>query len=159
MGRFISADPSGMTDGPNLYVYCKNDPVNAVDLWGMCKTSNSKLGVYREPGNLAIYADYLVVYLKTDMRWIENLTNVFKNNYGILTTISTGELWSGSSRIIVYGAKENMQPTSWVVQTWQVINHAPSTRWAIYNWKDVPESQTVNLPIVKKTEDYFESRK
>ncbi|MFH0855438.1 MAG: RHS repeat-associated core domain-containing protein [Candidatus Omnitrophota bacterium] len=36
IGRFISADPSGMSDGPNLYVYCKNDPVNAVDLWGMC---------------------------------------------------------------------------------------------------------------------------
>ncbi|MFH0856185.1 MAG: RHS repeat-associated core domain-containing protein [Candidatus Omnitrophota bacterium] len=37
IGRFISRDPSGMTDGPNLYVYCKNDPVNAVDLRGMCK--------------------------------------------------------------------------------------------------------------------------
>lgn len=35
IGRFITRDPSGMSDGPNLYLYCLNNPVNAVDLWGL----------------------------------------------------------------------------------------------------------------------------
>jgi len=37
IGRWITPDPSGMTDGPNLYAYCNNDPVNWVDLWGLEK--------------------------------------------------------------------------------------------------------------------------
>ncbi len=36
IGRFITQDPSGMIDGPNLYVYVGNDPVNLVDYWGLC---------------------------------------------------------------------------------------------------------------------------
>jgi RHS repeat-associated protein len=35
IGRFISQDPSGIVGGLNLYLYCKNDPVNFVDLWGL----------------------------------------------------------------------------------------------------------------------------
>ncbi len=37
IGRFITQDPSGMADGPNLYLYCLNNPVNYVDLWGLRK--------------------------------------------------------------------------------------------------------------------------
>ena len=36
IGRFITSDPLGMVDGLNEYIYCHNDPVNAVDLWGLC---------------------------------------------------------------------------------------------------------------------------
>ncbi|MDP2905536.1 MAG: RHS repeat-associated core domain-containing protein, partial [Candidatus Omnitrophota bacterium] len=36
LGRFISADPSGMSDGPNLYVYCSSSPINLIDPWGLC---------------------------------------------------------------------------------------------------------------------------
>jgi len=39
IGRFISRDPSGMYDGPNAYLYCHNDPINYVDLWGLCTSS------------------------------------------------------------------------------------------------------------------------
>lgn len=35
IGRFITPDPSGIAGGLNLYLYCKNDPVNLVDLWGL----------------------------------------------------------------------------------------------------------------------------
>ena len=34
LGRFLSRDPAGMVDGPNMYVYVKNEPVNKVDPWG-----------------------------------------------------------------------------------------------------------------------------
>ena len=34
IGRFLQQDPEGMVDGPNMYVYVKNDPGNGVDAWG-----------------------------------------------------------------------------------------------------------------------------
>jgi len=34
IGRFITQDPSGMVDGPNVYIYCLNNPVNYIDLFG-----------------------------------------------------------------------------------------------------------------------------
>ncbi|MFH1776990.1 MAG: RHS repeat-associated core domain-containing protein [Candidatus Omnitrophota bacterium] len=34
IGRFITPDPLGMVDGPNMYLYCGNDPVNSVDPYG-----------------------------------------------------------------------------------------------------------------------------
>ncbi|MCX5709331.1 MAG: RHS repeat-associated core domain-containing protein, partial [Candidatus Omnitrophica bacterium] len=36
IGRFITADPLGMVNGPNLYTYCLNDPINWIDPWGLC---------------------------------------------------------------------------------------------------------------------------
>ncbi len=35
-GRWISKDPLGMVDGPNVYAYVNNNPVNLVDPWGLC---------------------------------------------------------------------------------------------------------------------------
>ncbi|MDP2923714.1 MAG: RHS repeat-associated core domain-containing protein [Candidatus Omnitrophota bacterium] len=34
IGRFITPDPMGMVDGPNMYVYCNNDPINYIDPYG-----------------------------------------------------------------------------------------------------------------------------
>lgn len=42
IGRFITQDPLGMVDGTNMYLYCGNDPVNWVDLWGRCKKATAK---------------------------------------------------------------------------------------------------------------------
>jgi RHS repeat-associated protein len=33
-GRWLSPDPLGMIDGPNLYAYVNNNPVNWIDPWG-----------------------------------------------------------------------------------------------------------------------------
>ena len=35
MGRFISPDPAGFAEGPNLYAYVGNDPVNLIDPFGL----------------------------------------------------------------------------------------------------------------------------
>jgi len=35
IGRFITPDPLGMADGPNLYLYVRNDPVNRTDFYGL----------------------------------------------------------------------------------------------------------------------------
>ncbi len=42
IGRFITQDPSGMVDGPNLYLYVNNNPVNLIDPWGLCKKKKDK---------------------------------------------------------------------------------------------------------------------
>lgn len=34
LGRWTSADPAGLVDGPNLYAYCNNSPVRLVDATG-----------------------------------------------------------------------------------------------------------------------------
>jgi len=31
LGRWTAADPAGLVDGPNLYMYCRGNPVNATD--------------------------------------------------------------------------------------------------------------------------------
>ena len=41
-GRFISKDPLGMIDGPNLYAYVNNNPINLIDPYGLCAESTTK---------------------------------------------------------------------------------------------------------------------
>ena len=36
IGRWLSPDPLGMVDGPNLYLYLNNNPINLIDPWGRC---------------------------------------------------------------------------------------------------------------------------
>ena len=35
IGRFITKDPLGQVDGPNMYLYCLNDSINRMDLYGL----------------------------------------------------------------------------------------------------------------------------
>jgi RHS repeat-associated protein len=41
LGRFVTTDPSGFADGPNLYAYCGGDPVNLIDPDGQLSKSYS----------------------------------------------------------------------------------------------------------------------
>ena len=36
VGRWLTPDPAGIIDGPNLYVYLNNSPTNLLDPWGLC---------------------------------------------------------------------------------------------------------------------------
>ena len=42
--RFTTVDP--IRDGRNWYCYVVNDPVNYVDLWGLCKSESDKIDAY-----------------------------------------------------------------------------------------------------------------
>jgi RHS repeat-associated protein len=46
IGRFITKDPLGQIDGPNVYIYCNNDPVNKYDPWGLAKDDGFVKGAY-----------------------------------------------------------------------------------------------------------------
>jgi RHS repeat-associated protein len=35
LGRWLTPDPAGFTEGPNLYVYVLNNPINRLDLFGL----------------------------------------------------------------------------------------------------------------------------
>ena len=39
LGRFVSADPSGLGGGPNLYAYCMGDPLAYIDPLGLAAAS------------------------------------------------------------------------------------------------------------------------
>lgn len=44
IGRFFTQDPIGMIDGPNLYTYVNNNPVNWFDPYGLDKQKNKITG-------------------------------------------------------------------------------------------------------------------
>lgn len=41
VGRWTAADPAGRIDGPNLYAYLHNDPLNSFDRFGLASIPNS----------------------------------------------------------------------------------------------------------------------
>jgi RHS repeat-associated protein len=101
IGRFLTPDPSGMTDGPNLYLYCLNDPVNAVDLWGLCKDKKEpwwKLNTQHDevvpmPGESweSYYERFKQAY-GTQMAISDAL-----GAWGLKSVVTTGALWGVTS--------------------------------------------------------------
>jgi RHS repeat-associated protein len=53
LGRFMSKDPLGMVDGPNLYAYVNNDPLNWTDPMGtttLASVGNSDINILADDG-------------------------------------------------------------------------------------------------------------
>jgi len=57
LGRFISADPKGYTDGPSMYAFEMDDPPNGSDPMGTCKPGEISLSCVWEAGKEAISED------------------------------------------------------------------------------------------------------
>ncbi len=53
LGRWISPDPAGLGDGPNLYQYCRNNPVMRQDPDGTQSTPNGRVGITPQNRRLA----------------------------------------------------------------------------------------------------------
>jgi RHS repeat-associated protein len=51
LGRWISCDPSGMVDGPNLYQYVKGNPITQTDRTGKGGDADSPIGGAPAPDN------------------------------------------------------------------------------------------------------------
>ena len=52
LGRWTSSDPAGFVDGPNLFRYCRNNPVMLHDPHGHQPAETSNRETFRIPGNL-----------------------------------------------------------------------------------------------------------
>lgn|GEM_PF-1214590 len=61
LGQFLSSDPIGTKDDPNLYLYVANDPVNLTDPTGMECKNNTEAGTTN-----CVTKDYNVTFKTTD---------------------------------------------------------------------------------------------
>ncbi|MDO8662137.1 MAG: RHS repeat-associated core domain-containing protein [Candidatus Omnitrophota bacterium] len=90
IGRFITQDPSGMSDGPNLYLYVKNNPVNFVDAWGLCKNPSQLILQQLSPSDIIFgVKQYLKVLdlLSPQLRATLDTISSFSSNKGPLETL------------------------------------------------------------------------
>jgi len=153
VGRFISEDPIGFGGGDvNLYVYVDNNPIMFVDPLGLC--GQSSLGVYRDPSILGFYSDNPIIYQKTNQNYASGWTGILTPEHGLAATVGRGQLWEGSSSIVVYGTDNT--PSSWHAATWQETNQrSPGTGWKQYNWIILNEKAASKLPITREAIEYF----
>lgn len=126
IGRFITPDPLGMIDGPNVYLYAGNDPVNLVDLYGLC----------------------------TEKSWWEDTKDKFKEFFGIQTpenaiyfnlflhaTITVIE----DGKVSTYGFGPNPQK----MFPWQTLRGAKTYIWPFRSYGVVSEDPRIGIPILR----------
>ena len=74
IARFTSVDP--IRDGRNWFSYVVNDPVNYVDLWGLCKSDGERIA----EGEARLQKLASKVDKLPDLVNVENLAKIFSDN-------------------------------------------------------------------------------
>lgn len=72
IGRWINKDPFGFIEGPNRYIYVKNDPVSLLDLYGLFSFSSYWQNFYTK--SLAAYQKLSSLFNKADTYIKDNLS-------------------------------------------------------------------------------------
>ena len=133
-------------------IVASNNPVRFIDPLGLCKQSS--LGVYRDPSVLGFYSDNPVIYQETNQNYATGWTGILTPEHGLAATVGTGQIWEGSTSIVVYGSDN--KPSSWQAATWQKTNQrGPGTGWNQYNWVILNEKSALKLSIAREAIEYF----
>ena len=78
IARFTTIDP--IRDGTNWFVYVSNDPINSIDLWGLCEVSDSEnvSGIIIEGDNYSkvLILEYLNSLSETQYKIVENMLDI-----------------------------------------------------------------------------------
>ncbi|RME82046.1 MAG: hypothetical protein D6785_08330, partial [Planctomycetota bacterium] len=99
-GRFLSPDPLLFKDGPNLYAYCQNDPVNFVDPFGTSGIWDSiKNGASQGWSSLKSGVSTVGDALSTVIHYVaEGAKELGTSAYnGLKSAYETGKRWGGNT--------------------------------------------------------------
>lgn len=73
-----------MIDGPNIYLYSGNDPINMVDLWGLCGEQATNLNLLQKWLNKRLGIDITNKYFSAAHYWTTYLNSAIESNKGLL---------------------------------------------------------------------------
>jgi hypothetical protein len=92
----MTADPLGMIDGPNVYCYLNNNPINDLDPWGLCGGFWSNLwnGNYFGTKQGQESAAWWAQQYEESKTWYEKLSYGFG---GVLASLWTPQTWKQTS--------------------------------------------------------------
>ena len=115
----------------------------------------SPLGVYRDPAHPGLYANYPIIKVFTEKRYL-GWWRAFTPEYGLGAAAATGSLFEGSYRITVYGVGN--RPTSWSLHSLQPVRQDDQTQWQIYRWAPTQLSQDriLELDVTRSAMEYFQ---
>lgn len=92
LGRWLSADPQGTIDGPNLYIMCSNNPISFYDDSGNASEANKKRSFFR----LATF-----VFRKKGEGMSSSLNRGLKITRAVFTGIALAGIAAGIAAAIV----------------------------------------------------------
>jgi RHS repeat-associated protein len=108
VGRWITPDPLGMVDGPNLYAYLNNNPLNSIDPWGLCEGTG-----FGGWGDAITYFWNWVIgkpmptYFDSDTIQVQNMINApgVEKARDAFRQKNIGKSWDKMEPLTNYGAK------------------------------------------------------
>ena len=129
LGRFLTRDPSGYSDGPNNYLYCSNDPVNKIDPLGL--KAKDKVEWHHLIGD-----DKRVKKLFKKRGWSSEEFKKLRNRFGVFIKKSVHR-----------GKKVGLHPKGWNKSVHKVLE---TIKEGDFNQKNIVKA----IDKLKETEKY-----